>query len=90
MLLESIGSSTAKSKDPQIVSVTISPLPRPMPEGMSDPMPTVMASLADGTLKRLFTYYPDEVSFTADEFVGLTVVEAIALFHRKDIAYLQS
>ena len=38
----------------------------------------------------LFSYYPDEISFTADEFIGLTEAEATNLKFKKDKAYLQS
>ena len=36
-----------------------------------------------------FEYYPDEVSFAAEEFIGLTEDEARQLFGRKDRAYLK-
>ena len=32
--------------------------------------------------------YPDEISFHASEFIGLTEQEAHALRHRKDVAYV--
>ena len=38
----------------------------------------------------VFSYYPDEISFTESEFIGLTGDEAIRLYHRKDVAYLRS
>ena len=38
----------------------------------------------------LFDYFDDELSFRADEFIGLTEQEARDLFRRKDIAYVQS
>lgn len=38
----------------------------------------------------LFEYFDDELTFRADEFIGLTEQEARDLFRRKDIAYLQS
>lgn len=68
----------------------IGPMPRPMPQGMLDPIPSVLARFEDGTEQELFRYYPDEVSFSEAEFVGLTVSEALRLWHRKDVAYLQS
>ena len=40
--------------------------------------------------KVLFDFYPDELSFSKEEFIGLTEKEAEELFHKKDIAYLQS
>ena len=42
----------------------------------------------EGTL--LFTYYPDEINFTTDELIGLTIDEAFELKKQKDIRYLQS
>ena len=42
----------------------------------------------EGTL--LFGYYPDEISFTTDELIGLTIDEAFELKKQKDIRYLQS
>ena len=74
----------------KIKSVTITPMPRPMPEGMFDPMPEVIATFEDGTQKTLFSFYPDEVSFRASEFVGLTEEEAHTLFRQKDTTYLRS
>ena len=61
-----------------------------MPKKMFDPMPKVFATLDNGEEKFLFEYYPDELSFTPDEFVGLTFDEAHDLRHKKDVAYLQS
>jgi hypothetical protein len=37
----------------------------------------------------LFNYYEDEISFTADEFIGLTGAEARSLKGKKDLAYLR-
>ena len=44
----------------------------------------------DGRRKELFSYYPDELSFTTGELIGLTEQEARALRHAKDLEYLQS
>jgi len=74
----------------KIKSVTITPMPRPMPEGMFDPMPEVIATFGDGSTKTLFSFYPDEVSFRESEFVGLTEEEAHSLFQKKDTAYLRA
>ena len=74
----------------KITSAIITPMPRPMPHGMFDPMPEVIATFEDGSSKSLFTFYPDEVSYRASEFIGLTEDEAMSLFHRKDISFLQS
>jgi hypothetical protein len=74
----------------KIKNVIITPMPRPMPEGMFDPMPEVLATFEDGSTKTLFSFYPDEVSFQPSEFAGLTEEEAHSLFQRKDTAYLRS
>ncbi len=74
----------------KILSVIITDMPRPMPLGMFDPMPEVIATFEDGSTKTLFSFYPDEVSFHASEFIGLTEQEARSLFHQKDTAYLSS
>jgi hypothetical protein len=60
----------------KITDAFITDLPRPMPLGMFDPMPEVIATFEDGTRKSLFSFYPDEVSFRASEFIGLTEEDA--------------
>jgi len=50
----------------------------------------VHATFDDGTTKRVLSFYDDELSFTAEEFIGLTEEEVHNLFHKKDVAYLQS
>ena len=74
----------------KITEAFITPMPRPMPLGMFDPMPEVIASFEDGSRKSLFSFYPDEVSFRASEFIGLTEEEAHSLFQQKDTAYLRA
>jgi len=74
----------------KIISARITALPRPMPEGMFDPMPQVHVTTEDGKEQMLFEYYPDEISFKSDEFVGLTLDEARTLKGKKDRQYLQS
>ena len=68
----------------RIVSAKIIP-----PAGWGDKA-KVMATLDDGQEGVIFTYYHDELTFTPEEFVGLTVDEAYELFHRKDVEYLRS
>jgi hypothetical protein len=46
--------------------------------------------MSDGTSVHLFSYYIDELSFAAQELVGLTAEQAGDLFHRRDVAYLRS
>jgi hypothetical protein len=74
----------------KIISAIITAMPRPMPQGMFDTMPEVIATFEDGSCKSLFPFYPDEIMFQASEFIGLTEAEAHALRHSKDVAYLQS
>ena len=74
----------------KITSAIITQMPRPMPEGMFDPMSEVVATFADCSTKPLFSFFPDEVSFQASEFTGLTEEEAYTLFQRKDTTYLRS
>lgn len=61
-----------------------------MPETRFDPMPQVEAVFDNGKTCVLFSYYPDEINFTPEEFIGLTRLEAMALRHKKDVEYLQS
>jgi len=61
-----------------------------MPEKMTDPMPEVTVSLEDGSRTVLFEYYPDELTFLPEEFIGLTVEQGKDLKRTKDIAYLRS
>lgn len=42
----------------------------------------------DGSVKRLFSYVPDEISFLPSEFVGMTEDEARTLKAKKDSVYL--
>ena len=68
----------------RIVSAAISP----MPQEVWDPLPVVTVTFSDGSVKELFSYFPDEISFLPGEFVGLTEEEARALKARKDSVYL--
>jgi hypothetical protein len=74
----------------KIKNAIITPMPRPMPEGMFDPMPAVIATFEDGSTKRLFSFYPDEIHIYPSELIGLTEEEAHRLYQRKDTAYLRS
>ena len=70
----------------KIVSASISA----MPKSFCDPMPKVTATFEDGTEKDLFSFYPDEISFTANEVIGLTEQEAYDLRHKRDVFFLQN
>jgi hypothetical protein len=61
-----------------------------MPSGICDPLPQVWVVVGNAPEKKLFDFFPDEISFTSDEFVGLTEDEARALKGKKDRAYLRS
>jgi hypothetical protein len=61
-----------------------------MPDSIFDPMPEVHVTYDNGKKEMLFKYYPDEISFNKKEFIGLTAIQALELYHKKDKAYLQS
>lgn len=61
-----------------------------MPKGILDPMPQVKVQFDDGSEKVLFEFFPDELSFTEDEFIGLTEEQAHELRMKKDIEFLHS
>lgn len=84
-LLKAAGIAVA-GKTPVITKCSIGP----MPNGITDPMPKVHVTFDDGTDKDLFEYYPDEISFSEREFIGLTETAAYDLRHKKDVAYLRS
>ncbi len=69
-----------------IVSARITPLPR----SFCDPVPEIIVTDSTGRETMIFSYYPDEISFTEVEFVGLTLDEARRLKSAKDRVYLQS
>ena len=70
----------------KIVDVQIGP----MPKTMGDPMPKVTVLFDNGEVKDLFYFYPDEIMFAPDEFMGLTEEQAWTLKYSKDTAYLRS
>lgn len=78
------------SVEPVIVKCSIGEYPRPLPDGIFDKMPEVKVTLSNGEEKTLFDFYPDEISFTESEFIGLTVEMAHRLRTDKDVKYLQS
>ena len=58
---------------PRIASAEITP--GPLPHGVFEQAPRVVATLNDGRTMELFSFYAEERSFAAEEFVGLTVDE---------------
>ena len=59
----------------KIVSVEITDGPGPLPHGVFEQAPRVIALLDDGSRVELFSFYAQERSFSPAEFVGLTVNE---------------
>lgn len=59
----------------RIVSAIITPGPSPLPGGVFDQAPRVIATLDDGRDVELFSFYAHERSFAPEQFVGLTVDE---------------
>lgn len=45
---------------------------------------------SDNIPRTLFEFYPDELSFTKKEFIGMTQTQAFRVKQTKDVAYLQS
>ncbi len=70
----------------KIISARITDIPKTL----FDPMPQVWVTYEDNKEQKLFEYYPDEISFTPNEFIGMTRSEAFHLKFKKDKAYLQS
>jgi hypothetical protein len=62
----------------------------PQPKSLFDPMPQVWVTMEDNKEQFLFEYYPDEISFTPNEFIGLTLDECRHLKFVKDKKYLTS
>jgi len=71
---------------PVIVQANISPIPK----SIFDPIPQVEVVFDDGKTCVLFSYFPEEMSFTAEEFIGLTRAEAMWLYYQKDLTCQQS
>ena len=59
----------------KIVSTEITDGPGPLPNGVFEQAPRVIATLDDGSRIELFSFYAHERSFDPAEFVGLTVEE---------------
>ena len=78
------------SEVPIIISCSIGPYPRPMPQGMLDSMPKVRVKFDTGEEKVLFEFYPDEISFSESEFIGMTEESARRLKFERDLKYIQS
>ena len=70
----------------KVVSVRITE----QPKSLFDPLPRVYVTTEDGVEHFLYQYYPDEISFTESELMGLTLEECGRLYTEKDIRYLRS
>jgi hypothetical protein len=81
-------SEVAATAESKIVSCRI--VFDPGPSVFGSPPPDVNVTFDDGESKTLFTFYPDELSFTEREFIGLTEREAMQLWLDRDQAYLRS
>ena len=51
---------------------------------------SVLATFDDNQSINLFEFYPDELQFNTNEFIGLTRTQAVRLKLTKDVAYLQA
>lgn len=78
------------TSEPTILTCKIGPYPRPMPQGMMEQMPSVYVQMSNGESVQLFEFYPDEISFTESEFIGLTLDEARRLKYERDLEYIKS
>ena len=59
----------------KIVAVQITVGPGPLPHGVFEQAPRVIATLDDGNKVELFSFYANERSFSPAEFIGLSVEE---------------
>ena len=51
---------------------------------------TVICTYDNGEVIPEFRYFPDEITFSSEEFLHMTQDEVHELFYRRDRAYLQS
>lgn len=63
----------------RIVSAEITPGPGPLPHGVFEQAPRVIATLDDGRSVELFSFDANERSFNPAAFIGLTVEEGRSL-----------
>ena len=78
-----------KINKPIIIKCKIGPFPRPMPQGKFDQIPEVKVQLNNGDELTLFKFYPDEITISESELIGLSVDQAKRLKFEKDVRYLQ-
>jgi len=58
------------------------------PRSFMDPLPSVYVTVNEKE-QFLFSFFPDEVRFSENEFIGLTICEATNLKYKKDKRYLR-
>ena len=56
---------------------------------ISDPLPRVLVAVDGESKWELFEFFPDEIYFTPDEFVGLSISKAWHLKRVRDSEYLK-
>lgn len=78
-----------EKEKPKIIRCEIGPYPRPLPHGIYDPLPEVKVQMSNGEELILFTFYPDEITITESELIGLTVDQAKRMKFEKDMRSLQ-
>jgi hypothetical protein len=71
-----------------VTKVRITEGPRAMPDGILDKIPELFVTI-DGKEKCMFSFFPDEISFTEEELMGLTEREVMQLHLEKDKQFLQ-
>lgn len=49
----------------------------------------IYVTYEDGSTEGIYIYYPDELTFTENEFIGLTREEAQLLCYQRDLEYLR-
>lgn len=76
----------------KIVEAHIDKAPRNMVDAVKEGIFTdrVVVLYDNGDSEALVSFYHDELSFSPDEFIGLTRMEALQLWTNKDTAYLRS
>jgi hypothetical protein len=87
---ETRGRSANRPEDKGDTSRIVSCEIGPWPKVLGDTLPEVRATFDDGTVRTLFRFYPDELTFDAGEFIGLTAAEATRLWFERDRAFLKS
>ncbi len=60
------------------------------PKSLFSDMPRVYVTLEGGKEMFLFEYFPDEIKFSPQEFIGLTISDCIRLKFQKDKEFLTS